>query len=277
MLNLMRNPLLHQRGCGVLAIGLTALLALPTLDAQAPVPTLAPEQALASATLPAPRPLVTWRDARVFGAFTMAALVVMPTDREMQRVMQRDWVQRSPLLSHAADVFNAYGSPGIVVGGAALYAAGWATGRPDIARLGLRAGEAVALSGVVTGGMKGIAGRARPYASPQRPGDWRLLSGTHDGARQSFPSGHTTAVFAFATALDQELRLSHPGTARWAGPALYGAAALTGLARMHSNNHWASDVVMGAGVGIVSGLVVARFHADRPQHWIDRRLLPRSP
>ena len=243
-------------------MGLAALFALQSIGAQAQAPGV--------------QSAVTWHDARLLGGFTLASVLVMPADRELQRVMQRDWVQQSSLFSHAADAFNAYGSPGIVVGGAALYAAGWATGRPDIARLGLRAGEAVALSGIVTGGIKGIAGRARPYASPQRPGGWRLFSGTRDGARQSFPSGHTTAVFAFAAAMDRELRLSHPGTARWAGPALYGAAALTGLARMHSDKHWASDVVMGAGVGLVSGLVVARFHADRPQHWIDRRLLPRA-
>lgn len=217
---------------------------------------------------------VTWKDARLLGLFTIASAAAMPADRELQRVMQRSWVQQSALFSHGADVFNAYGSPGIVLGSAALYAAGWATGRTDVARLGLRAVEAIGLSGVVTGGIKGVAGRARPYRSPQEPGDWKLFSGTRDGARQSFPSGHTTAAFAFASALDRELRIAQPATARWAGPALYTAAALTGLARMHSDNHWASDVVMGAGIGVVSGIVVARFHADRPQHWIDRRLLP---
>ena len=129
---------------------------------------------------------------------------------------------------------------------------------------------------MLTGGIKGIAGRARPYASPGRPGDFRLMSGVHDGARQSFPSGHTTAAFAFAAAMERELRRSHPKVARWAGPSLYAAAALTGLARMHSDDHWASDVIMGAGIGTVSGLMVARFHADRPRHWIDQRFLPRA-
>jgi membrane-associated phospholipid phosphatase len=219
---------------------------------------------------------VTWRDARVLGVFTLVSAGTMPADRAMQRSMQRDWVQRSPVLSHSADVFNAYGSPGVFAGSAALYAAGWALGHPDVSRLGLRAGEAIMLSGVVTGGLKGIAGRARPYASPQQPGNWSLLGGTHDATRQSFPSGHTTAAFAFATALDHELRAMHPDAAHWASPALYGAAALTGLARMHADRHWASDVVMGAGIGVVSGLIVSRFHADRPNHWIDRRLLPRA-
>jgi membrane-associated phospholipid phosphatase len=223
----------------------------------------------------APSP-VTWHDARLLGAFTLASAALMPADRELQRVMQRPWVQSSSLFKHTADAFNAYGSPGVFVGSIALYATGWATGRRDVARLGLRAWETIALSGIVTGGMKGLAGRARPYESPGRPGDWRLLSGTTNDGRQSFPSGHVTAAFAFAGALDHELRVSHPDTRRWASPLLYGAAALTGFARMHSNNHWASDVVMGAGIGVVSGLVVARFHADRPAHWIDRHLLPRE-
>jgi len=223
----------------------------------------------------APSP-ITWHDARLLGAFTLASAALLPADRELQRVMQRPWVQSSALFKNTTDAFNAYGSPGVFAGSIALYATGWASGRRDVARLGLRAWETIALSGVVAGGIKGLAGRARPYESPGRPGDWRLFSGTTNDRRQSFPSGHATAAFAFASALDHELRVSHPGARRWASPLLYGAAALTGLARMHSNNHWASDVVMGAGIGVVSGIIVARFHADRPNHWIDRHLLPRE-
>jgi membrane-associated phospholipid phosphatase len=266
----MRNPLLHQRGW--LAPAVATLLALPATGA---LPLLS-AQSLPPSPAPARPPVVTWHDAKLLGAFGLAATAVMPADRAMQRVMQRDGVQRSVLFSNAANVFNAYGSPGVFAGTAALYAAGWATRRPKVARLGLRAGETILLSGIVTGGLKGIAGRARPYASAQRPGDWRLFSGVRDGARQSFPSGHTTAAFAFAAAMDREYRVSGLRSANWVGPALYGAATLTGLARMHADKHWASDVVMGAGVGIVSGLVVARFHAGRPSQWIDRHLLPRA-
>lgn len=219
---------------------------------------------------------VSWTDARRLGVFALAAAAAMPLDRDGQRLMQRRWVQDSPVFASTADLFNAFGSPGVLAGSAALYAAGWASRRPDLARLGLRAGESIALSGMLTGGIKGFAGRGRPYASPLEPGDFRLMSGVNDGARQSFPSGHTTAAFAFAAAMERELRRSHPKAARWAGPSLYTAAALTGLARMHADKHWASDVVMGAGIGTVSGLMVARFHADRPKHWIDRRFLPRA-
>jgi membrane-associated phospholipid phosphatase len=219
---------------------------------------------------------VTWTDAQRLGLFTLAAATAMPIDRDGQQFTQRRWLQDSPVFSSTADVFNAYGSPGVVAGSAVLYAAGWATGRPDLARVGMRTGEAIVVSGMLTGSIKGFAGRARPYASPGKSGDFRLMSGVNDGDRQSFPSGHTTAAFAFAAAMERELRRSHPKVARWAGPSLYAAAALTGLARMHADDHWASDVIMGAGIGTVSGLMVARFHANRPQHWIDRRFLPRA-
>lgn len=257
----MPEPRQHQRRlyCGVLVAML--LQPLPVQAQQAP-----PR---------APSP-VTWNDVRLLGAFTVASAALMPTDRELQRAMQRPWVQSSSLFRNTAHTFNAYGSPGVFAGSLGLYAGGWAAGRTDLARMGLRAWEAIALSGIITGGIKGASGRARPYASPDNPSDWRLFSGTSNEQRQSFPSGHTTAAFAFATALDRELRIAHPSARRWASPLLFGAATLTALARMHSNNHWASDVVMGAGIGTVSALVIARFHADRPQHWIDRYLLPRK-
>jgi membrane-associated phospholipid phosphatase len=272
MLNLMRDLGLYQcesrrrlrpRALAVLSVSAAVLIA-PALGlgagAQAPVQ---------------PTPVVSWQDARLAGLFTLVAAAVMPLDRDGQRVTQRRWVQDAPLLAHGADAFNAYGSPGVMAASAALYAAGWATGRPAVARLGMRAGEAIMLSGVVTGALKGVAGRARPRAHPGAPGDFRLTAGITDDSRQSFPSGHATAAFAFAGALHRELRASHPRRARWVGPVLYTAAALTSAARMHADKHWASDVLMGAGIGVVSSQVVARFHAERPAHWLDGRLLPR--
>ncbi len=274
MLNLMPPLPLYQRAITRARRSLAMTMATSVVTVCLTVHPVGGQVAPAAAAhLPSP---ITWQDARFLGLFTLATAVTLPLDRDGQRLMQRRWVQESPLLSHTADVFNAYGSPGVFAGSIALYAAGWATGRSDIARLGMRAGEAIALSGTVTGGLKGFVGRARPYASPGRPGDVRIMSGVTDGTRQSFPSGHATAVFAFAGAMDRELRRSHPGTARWAGPALYAAAALTGYARMHADKHWASDVVMGAGIGFVSARVVARYHADRPGSWLDRHLLPRG-
>ncbi|OYD47691.1 hypothetical protein CHU00_02135 [Sphingobacterium cellulitidis] len=64
----------------------------------------------------------------------------------------------------------------------------------------------------------------------------------------SFPSGHTATAFVGAELIWQEYR--HQSI--WYGIGAYTLAAGTGFFRMYNNRHWLSDVVMGAGVGILS-------------------------
>lgn len=64
----------------------------------------------------------------------------------------------------------------------------------------------------------------------------------------SFPSGHTATAFAAAEFLRQEYKDVSP----WYGVGGYAAAAATGALRMYNNKHWFSDVVAGAGFGILS-------------------------
>ncbi|WP_139957295.1 phosphatase PAP2 family protein [Flavicella sediminum] len=64
---------------------------------------------------------------------------------------------------------------------------------------------------------------------------------------ESFPSGHTAVAFMGAEFLHQEYK--HKSA--WYGIAGYTIAAGTGYLRMHNNKHWFSDVVTGAGIGII--------------------------
>ena len=64
----------------------------------------------------------------------------------------------------------------------------------------------------------------------------------------SFPSGHTANAFASAEFLSQEYKDVSPSY----GYAGYAVATATGLLRMYNNRHWLSDVVAGAGFGILS-------------------------
>lgn len=64
----------------------------------------------------------------------------------------------------------------------------------------------------------------------------------------SFPSGHTATAFANA----EFMRMEYKDVSVWYGVAGYAAAAATGYLRMYNNRHWLSDVVAGAGVGILS-------------------------
>jgi len=72
--------------------------------------------------------------------------------------------------------------------------------------------------------------------------------------KYSFPSGHTTAAFALATVLDQNLR-SHYGY--WQTPILFAMASGTAVSRVYDQTHYISDVIFGAGVGWAVGYWVS--------------------
>ncbi|MCK7553637.1 phosphatase PAP2 family protein [Chitinophaga sedimenti] len=70
-----------------------------------------------------------------------------------------------------------------------------------------------------------------------------------DGSNfSSFPSGHTANAFAGA----EFMRREYADVSPLYGIAGYAVAATTGYLRIRNNKHWFSDVVAGAGVGILS-------------------------
>ena len=90
--------------------------------------------------------------------------------------------------------------------------------------------------------LKHIVQRDRPcWIDPSIP----LLVETPDDF--SFPSGHTSFTFAAATAIFQYYR-------GWGLLALL-AAVMTGLSRLYLFVHFPTDVLAGAGVGVISGLL----------------------
>ena len=65
----------------------------------------------------------------------------------------------------------------------------------------------------------------------------------------SFPSGHTATAFVGATILHKEYGLTH---SPWYSIGGYAVATATGVMRVLNNRHWVSDVLAGAGIGILS-------------------------
>lgn len=71
-------------------------------------------------------------------------------------------------------------------------------------------------------------------------------------APTSFPSGHTTTAFVAAEFLNQEFK--HKSVLYSIGG--YAIATATGIARMYNNRHYLSDVICGAGIGILTTKLV---------------------
>ncbi|MBK0378904.1 phosphatase PAP2 family protein [Mucilaginibacter segetis] len=70
-----------------------------------------------------------------------------------------------------------------------------------------------------------------------------------DGSdRFSFPSGHTGNAFAAAEFMAQE----YSEKSIWYGVAGYSFATATAILRVYNRDHWFSDVIAGAGFGIIS-------------------------
>jgi membrane-associated phospholipid phosphatase len=154
------------------------------------------------------------------------------------------------------------------------------THKPGLRDLGWHGVESVIYAQALTGVLKGVLGRARPFVvNDSNPHDFKFFGGFSNSDRTSFPSGHTTTAFAAAASVTSEARRHWPDKwwSTWLiGPVLYGGATMVGISRMYHNKHWASDVVMGAAIGTVSGYKVVDYSHAHPDNLIDRVVLRTS-
>jgi membrane-associated phospholipid phosphatase len=79
------------------------------------------------------------------------------------------------------------------------------------------------------------------------------------GQKNSFPSGHTAQAFAAATFMHKEYGKKNPLYSVLA----YGMATGVGLMRIANNRHWTSDVIAGAGIGILSTNLAYLTHQNK--------------
>lgn len=217
-------------------------------------------------------PFFTRRDAVIASAFVLGTVALAPFDRALAVRSQDSVLQRSPFLQQVAALVRELGFPGSLLIGTGLYALGRVTGERRLAELGLIGTEAILAGGAAAQTIKWVAGRARPYQDPEDPFDFRFLRGLEGDAYQSFPSGHAVASFAAASSVTAITGSWWPEAKPYIGTLLYGGATLVGLSRMYNNVHWASDVILGAGIGTFAGwktVRLARDHADRGlQRWL---------
>ena len=169
-------------------------------------------------------------------------------------------VHRDPTWEAAAKALSRYGAWHWLMGAAAVgVAVCWWRGRRDWVRILAMMMIASSVAGLSADILRGLTGRTRPYASaPQgwygvrHDGQW--LIGRH--AYNSFPSGHTAAATAFATAL----WLLHR---KRGGVLLLGAAAIA-ASRIYLRDHHFSDVVAGAFLGVGTAAWTHYLVATKP-------------
>jgi membrane-associated phospholipid phosphatase len=206
-------------------------LAVPaSIHAQSPGTTVVPVAPIETGMKPAQKALLV-------GSLLIAANML---DDEVRSQAQA-W--RNPTSNSLARVGNTFGTGQLVFPALiTTWVAGSALGSEGLRRASGHAIVAATTAGLAATALKWTIGRSRPSAG-------------HDSEQfnhfefkdSSFPSGHTSIAFGVASSLSRDIK------GRWDDVALYGAASLTGLARMNDNKHWLSDVVGGAVVGIFAG------------------------
>ena len=230
-----------------------------------------------SAAMPVPRvasPIFTGRDLALATGFTAAAVALLPADRAITNWMRSDRNLGNDALRGAMAGAEWGVEKGAVVAAAGLWSTGLVTRNRAIAGVGAHTLLSVGVTHQVTQVLKGVFGRSRPYVSGDSMStDWRWGSGFGDSDRRSFPSGHTSTAFAFATAMSTEISHAWPRAGRIATPVLYAGATGAAIARIYHDQHWASDVTLGAAVGILTTRATLRYLHGHPGNVVDMLLL----
>ena len=220
----------------------------------------------------------TGQDAALAGLFAVGTIAMFPLDRTIAANMKTSSLQNNAFVHHTADAFRVTAVPGSAVIGAGLYAIGRVTNSSRVADLGLHGTEALLVGQAFGSLIKGTVGRARPYqVADSNAHDFEFLRGFRKGNDySSLPSGHTIAAFAAAAAVTAETSKWWPHSGAYIGTFMYGGAAMVGLERLYNDKHWASDVILAAGIGTFSGLKVVKYNHDHPNNRLDRVLLSGS-
>ena len=185
-----------------------------------------------SKTNPGVKPYQFMDDMTFVGVPLFLAGLAIKGDKAMFRVNNKEGKPNTQLLTDfktGIDDYTQFFGPAMTVG----LKLGGVEGRSDWPRLLASAGLSYAIMAGFVNGIKYTAKEMRPDGS----------------TANSWPSGHTATSFVGATLLHKEYGLTR---SPWYSVAGYGVATATGVMRVLNNRHWISDVMSGAGIGILS-------------------------
>jgi len=154
------------------------------------------------------------------------SLIVHPHDRDIQPHISEPSGARHDVFHPGAAIGDGFEQAAFALG---TYIVGRASHHAGLGAVGADLIDAQIVNGALTQGIKVSVDRSRPT-----------------GGRHSFPSGHTSATFATAQVIE-----AHYGW-KVATP-FYALGGYVSVSRLVDNQHWTSDVIFAAALGIVSG------------------------
>lgn len=200
----------------------------------AAVPVSAQSVASLFTTLPADfAHLFTPANGIIAGAGGLASGAVHPKDDDIARSILAEQGPREVFFEAGAPIGNGAAQGALALG---TYVVGRAMHNARVTTFGADLVDAQIVNGILTQTIKAAVHRTRP-----------------SGSNHSFPSGHTSATFATAAVIQE-----HWGW-KIAAP-FYALGSYVSVSRMVDHQHFASDVIFGAALGIVSGRAASFGH-----------------
>ena len=181
---------------------------------------------------PGVKPYKVMDDLSFVGVPIFLAGIIAKSEKKAFRQDYRNVHANTRLITHfktEIDNYTQYFGPAMVLG---LKLAG-VEGRSAWPRFLASTAMSYGIMAAFVNGIKYTAKEMRPDGS----------------TANSWPSGHTATSFVGATLLHHEYGMTR---SPWYSIAGYGVATATGIMRVLNNRHWVSDVMSGAGIGIMS-------------------------
>lgn len=215
--------------------------------AQTPTPSPSPSPAVNFAKHIARDQKVIWlspfhlkhNDLKLIAPIAAAAAAIIYADRHTS-----GWVDRNgslPSVSRGVSLLGSvYSTAGITAG---LYLIGRSTRNSRLQETGRLAAEALIDTGIVTQALKFGTGRTRPDVGTGRG---RFFQGG-----RSFPSGHSSSIWALATVIASEYK--HRPLIKYGA---FAAAIMVSISRYSGRNHFLSDIIGGGALGFGIGRFV---------------------
>lgn len=201
---------------------------------------------------PKPSRITTNQCENIMAVTTFGGLFLL-TDSKIQS--QISSLNHSTEMERAAKYIEPFGNYYLFIPTGFLGLYGLIGHQPRQINASFGVSESIVLSSLSTFGLKLLFERERPYQSSNQfafhgpVGKWDF---------KSFPSGHTEAIFSFVAFLS-----TYYPEKKWIKYIGYPLGILTGFSRVYSNDHWMSDVFVGAAIGTATGVYLGKKRRNR--------------
>ena len=194
-----------------------------------------------------------WKDWTVLGGVAAATTLALVYDDEIYDYIDKTFTNsQSNTISQYTDIFGEelFIVPSIAV----TYAIGAIDKNQRLKNMSLATLQSFIFAEVASAGIKVMTCRMRPLeVNESMSQSWLGPFATFEST--SFVSGHATRAFALATTV-----AGFYPEKKWLGIVSYSLATATSIGRVISEEHWTSDVIVGAALGYFIGRGVVKFN-----------------